>query len=112
MRRFIVVVLLSAAAFATAQAKGWVDQSNAFTQRLLSVEFEHSPEQGSQEGLAKYDDRISNPTLADELAERAELVAVLAELKTQGAAETDENVAEDLEILRKAFDLRFRTEDF
>jgi uncharacterized protein (DUF885 family) len=112
MRRSLIAVLLSVVCFTAVQAKDWVEQSNEYTQRLLTVEFEHAPERGSQEGLAKYDQRIRNPTLADELAERAELVAVLADLKARAAAETNENVAEDLEILRKAFDLRFRTEDF
>ncbi len=112
MRRSMVAVLLCVVSCAGAQAKDWVERSDAYTQRLLSVEFEHSPEEGSREGLAKYDERISNPTLADESAERDELVAVLADLKTQESAESDKNVAEDLEILRKAFDLRFRTEDF
>jgi len=112
MRRSLIAVLLSVVCFTAVQAKDWVEQSNEYTQRLLTVEFEHAPERGSQEGLAKYDQRIRSPTLADELAERAELVAVLADLKARAAAETNENVAEDLEILRKAFDLRFRTEDF
>jgi len=112
MRRILVAVLLGAAAVTAVHAKDWVEQSNSETQRLLNIEFEHSPERGSREGLAKYDERISNPTLADELAERGELRAVLADLKARAASETDENVAEDLEILRKAFDLRFRTEDF
>ncbi len=112
MRRIWVATVLGVAACAVVQAGDWVEQSNSYTQRLLNVEFEHAPERGSQEGLAKYDERISNPTLADELAERGELRAVLADLSVQAAAEKDENVAEDLEILRKAFDLRFRTEDF
>jgi len=112
MRSLWLVFFLGVASFATVQAKDWVEQSNAYTQRLLNVEFEHSPEAGSQQGLAIFDDRISNPTLADELAERADFLAVLADLKTKSASETDKNVAEDLEILRKAFDLRFRTEDF
>jgi len=112
MRRSLTAVLLSVVCLSAVQAKDWVEQSNEYTQRLLTVEFEHAPEQGSQEGLAKYDQRIRNPTLADELAERAEQVAVLADLEARGAAQTNENVAEDLEILRKAFDLRFRTEDF
>jgi len=112
MRRLLTVVLLSVVACTAVQAKDWVEQSNEYTQRLLTVEFEHAPEQGSQEGLAKYDQRIRNPTLADELAERAEQVAVLADIRARGATQTNENVAEDLEILRKAFDLRFRTEDF
>jgi uncharacterized protein (DUF885 family) len=93
-------------------SKPWITQSNAYTQQLLDVQLEHSPEEGSQEGLAKFDERISNPTVADDLAQRRELEAVLKKLKAAQATQTDENVLEDLEILRKAFDLQFRREDF
>lgn len=90
----------------------WVARSNAFTQRLLDVEYAHSPEDGSQEGLARYDALVSRPTLADQLAERREFGAVLAGLERARAGESDKNMLEDLEILRKAFDLRFRQEDY
>lgn len=92
--------------------KSWIEQSNAYTDRLLNVDFEHSPENGSQQGLAKFDSRISNPTLDDQLAERRELEAVLAKIKTAEATEGDKRVREDIEILRKAFDLQFRREDY
>ncbi|MEA3140009.1 MAG: hypothetical protein QOK23_2178, partial [Gammaproteobacteria bacterium] len=42
--------------------KTWIKQSNEFTNLLLSVQFEHSPEQGSAQGVAKYDERISDPS--------------------------------------------------
>ncbi len=50
--------------------KSWIERSNVFTHMLLDVHLEHSPEEGSQQGLAKFDERISNPTLGDQLAER------------------------------------------
>jgi uncharacterized protein (DUF885 family) len=90
----------------------WVAKSNVYTNMLLDVQLEHSPEQGSQEGLAKFDDRISNPTRADEIAERRQLKAVLLKIEAARATEGDKNVQEDIEILRKAFDLQFRTEDY
>ncbi len=90
--------------------KPWIKQSDAYTNMLLDVEFQHSPEDGSRQGLTKFDSRISNPSLIDQLAQRRELEAVLAKLKT--AQTSDKNVQEDLEIIRKAFDLRFRQEDF
>jgi uncharacterized protein (DUF885 family) len=92
--------------------KAWVVRSDAFTHELLDVEFKHNPEAGSQEGLAQFDPLISQPTLADDLAKRREFKAVLADLKARASKETDQNVEEDLEILQKAFDLRFRQEDF
>jgi uncharacterized protein (DUF885 family) len=122
MHRSIVAILVScacAAAWGTqAPTTGqhnqaaWIERSNAYTNRLLQVQFEHNPERGSRQGLARYDERISNPTLADELAERHELEAVLAAVGTDGAKESDQRVQEDLQILRKAFDLQFRQEDY
>jgi hypothetical protein len=92
--------------------KSWIERSNGYTHMLLDVHLEHSPEEGSQQGLAKFDDRISNPTLADQLAERRELEAVLAKVAAARPTETNNHVLEDLEILRKAFDLQFREDDF
>jgi uncharacterized protein (DUF885 family) len=123
MRQIIVAIFLaalSAVAVAQApapapkkaQASGWVAQSNAYTQRLLDVEFRHSPESGSHEGLTHFDELISDPSLADEQAARREFTAVLSDLKAQEPREGNKHVAEDLQILRKAFDLRFRQEDY
>src|SRR5271169_6446668 len=121
MHRLIAAISLSTLSFAALGQpaaggqradKAWISQSNVYTNMLLDVQLRHSPEQGSHEGLAKFDDRISNPTLADDLAQRQELKAVLAKIKTAGPKETDKNIQEDLEILQKAFDLQFRTEDF
>jgi hypothetical protein len=92
--------------------KPWITQSNLYTNILLDVHFAHSPEEGSREGVVKFDAAISQPSLADQLAERRELEAVLAKLKTARATEQDHNVQEDLEILLKAFDLQFRLQDF
>jgi uncharacterized protein (DUF885 family) len=92
--------------------KSWIERSNAYTNRLLQVQLEHSPESASQQGVAKFDERISNPTLADELAERHELEAVKAKVDAEGAKETDQRVQEDLAILDKAFDLRLRRQDY
>jgi uncharacterized protein (DUF885 family) len=121
MHRLTAAVLASAMSFAawSAQApsadqasKAWVERSNAYTNRLLAVQFEHAPEMGSRQGLAKFDERISDPTLADELAERHELEQVLAKIELEGAKESDKRVQEDLEIVRKSFDLRFRRQDY
>lgn len=122
MRRALVAVILAGSLSWAAWGKeapgaahhepAWIERSNAYTSRLLDVQLEHSPEQGSRQGLAKYDERISNPTLADQMAERHELEAVLAKVQADGATETDKRVKEDLAILRQAFDLRFRTQDY
>ena len=95
-----------------APERAWIGESNAYTERLLAVELEHSPETGSRQGLARFDTLISDPTLADQLAERRELEAVLAKLAAAQPRVADRNVREDLEILRKAFALDFRREDY
>jgi Bacterial protein of unknown function (DUF885) len=123
MRRLTAAILLfnvvSGAAWAQhsptagpVDDKAWIARSNAYTSRLLDVEFEHVPERGSREGLAQFDARVSRPTLADQLAERRQLEAALAKIEALGARETDTRVREDLQILHKAFDLRFRQEDY
>ncbi len=97
----------SSAAAATAAAAGpaapaepaWVVRSNQYTQELLDVQLKHSPEQGSAQGVAKYDPLITDATRADEIAQRKELEAVLARLKKVEAKEKDKNVREDLEII-------------
>jgi len=90
----------------------WVADSNRFTQMLLDVQIKHSPEYASSQGLAAYDADIARPTLADELAERAERDAVIARIKAQLPLERDRDVAEDLQILIHAIDLDDRQQDF
>src|SRR5258707_546112 len=92
--------------------KSWIKQSNEYTNMLLNVQLEHSPEQGSAQGVAKFDQRISDPSRADEAAGRHELEAALAKIKAARASVTDKNVQEDIDILQKSFNLQFRQEDF
>src|SRR5580698_8789516 len=121
MRRLTAATLSSALSLAAISPramgadgpdKSWIERSNVLTHMLLDVHLEHSPEEGSQQGLAKFDERISNPTLGDQLAERRELEAVLAKIAAARTTDSNTHVQEDLEILRKAFDLQFREEDF
>ncbi len=90
----------------------WIEQSNRYTQMLLDVVIRHSPEYASSQGLAQYDAQIRSPTLADELAERAERDAVIEKIKAQLPQEKERNVAEDLQILIHAIDLEDREQDF
>jgi uncharacterized protein (DUF885 family) len=92
--------------------KPWIEQSNHYTRLLLDVQLKHSPEQGSREGLARFDAQISDPRLADELVQRRELEAVLSTLKTARTQVADKDVQEDLDILQRAFELQFRMDDF
>ena len=93
-------------------AKAWIERSNSYTNQFLDVQLQHAPEQGSHQGLAKFDESISDPTLADEMAERHELEAILKKVDAARQKEMDKKVLEDLQILHKAFDLNFRTQDY
>jgi hypothetical protein len=119
MQRFSIAILLSALSFTaigqqaagqeTAGAdhaeKAWIKQSNVYTNMLLSVQLEHSPEQGSTQGVAAYDERISDPSLADQAAERRELEAALTKIKAARATVKDKNVRDgswpQLELRRR-----------
>jgi uncharacterized protein (DUF885 family) len=102
----------AAASTAAPAEPAWVVRSNQYTQELLDVQFKHSPEQGSAQGLAKYDTQITDGTRADEIAQRKELEDILAGLKKVEAKEKDANVREDLEIVDKTFNRQFRQDDY
>jgi hypothetical protein len=95
-----------------APSKAWIATSDGYTQLVIDVELKHAPEEGSAEGLVKFDELISHPTLTDEKAQRDELQAVVVKLKAAEATESDKNVGEDLAILLKALDLRLRGEAY
>jgi hypothetical protein len=99
-------------ALPSAAGRGLGREEQYLHQHALDVQLKHAPEQGSQEGIATFDTQISTPTLVDDLDQRRELKAALAKIDTMARQETDRNVQEDIEILRKAFDLQFRTEDY
>ena len=114
--RFAALALLAAPLLAQTDAKpaapAWIARSDAYTKQLIDVGLKYSPENASSEGLAEYDGKISVPTLANELAQRKEEEAVVANLQTALATEKDENVAEDLQILIDTEKLGFRSEDY
>jgi uncharacterized protein (DUF885 family) len=95
-----------------ASVPAWVARSNRYTQALLDVQLKHSPESGSQQGVVKYDPLITDATRADEIAQRKELEAILAQQKKAEPKEKDKDVREDLEIIQKAFNLQFRVDDY
>jgi uncharacterized protein (DUF885 family) len=111
---FLILFALvqAAAADSPPRPAAWIEQSNRYTQMLVDVNLRHSPEYGSAEGLSQYDADIAKPTLADELAERAERDAVIATIKKQLPQEKNRYVAEDLQILIDAIDLQDRQQDF
>jgi hypothetical protein len=93
-------------------APAWISRSDAYTHALLDVDFAHSPEWASGQGLEQFDALITDPSRADEQAARREFSAVLARIRTAQATEADPRVREDQTILLKAFNLQFREQDF
>jgi uncharacterized protein (DUF885 family) len=90
----------------------WIAVSNGYAKLVTDVTFAHHPEAGTQQGLSQYDDKISQPTLADEDRERAEAEAVLVKLKAAAAEKQSQQVAEDLQILMKRMQLNFKLQDY
>ena len=119
MNRPILMPLLLAASTALLAAdpsqagdKQWIARSNGFTQMLVDIGNRHSPESASSQGLKEYDEKIGQPTKANEDQAMAEVRAVLAKLQAQLPQEKDKNVAEDLDILIHRIELQFRQHDF
>jgi len=106
------VLTLPVAAQTPAPDHGWVATSNSYTKRVMDVEMKHRPEAGSDQGLSQFDNKVAQPTLADEDQERQETEAVVAQLKAAVAAQKQKEVAQDLEIIIRRMDLRFRQQDF
>ncbi len=92
--------------------KSWIAISNGYANMLIDVVFKHHPEAGTQQGLSQYDNKISQPTLADENLERKETEAVLAKLKSASAEKQQQDVAEDLQIMIRRVNLNFKRQDF
>jgi hypothetical protein len=117
IRRVISVftaAVLSLPAFTQTQPadRSWIAASNNYTNLLIQVEFKHSPEAASEEGLSEFDKKISQPTLADEDQERQEAAAVLVKLKSASAEKQPTQVAQDLQIMIRKVELSFKQEDF
>jgi uncharacterized protein (DUF885 family) len=123
---FTLVVLFALAMFAQNQSAknvttpqagsaaqpDWVAISNGYAKMLLDVSFKYHPEFGSQQGLAQFDTQVSQPTLANEDAERKDDEAVLTKLRTAAAEKQLPEVAEDLTIMMRKMDLTFRRQDY
>ena len=97
---------------AGAQEPSWIATSNKYANELMQVTFRHHPEAASAEGLSEFDTKISRPTLADEQAERRENETVLAHWKAAAAEKQPKDVAQDLQIMIRRLELRFKGEDF
>ena len=105
-------VLLPFSSQVQAEGPAWITTSNNYTNQLVEIEFKHHPEQGSNEGLSKYDTEVSQPTLADEDQERKETEALLVKFRAAVSEQKQKEVAQDLQIVITNAELQFRQEDF
>jgi len=106
------IALINTIVFGQKQPPAWIAISDKYAHRLISIEMKHQPEMGSYQGLGEYDKKVSQPTLADEDQERHETEAALAELKAALREKQPEEVRQDLEIMIRRTDLRFREQDY
>ncbi len=95
-----------------APAEDWITISNGYARLLTDVSFAHHPEAGSQQGLSQYDNKVGQPTLADENQERQQMEAVLLKLKAATAEKQPSQVSEDLQIMIDRVQLDFKQEDY
>jgi uncharacterized protein (DUF885 family) len=117
MRAVLIVLIaflltISAIAQDKPADHAWIATSDTFTKMLVQIEMKHSPESGSRQGLAEYDELISQPTLADEDQERKEIQEVVAKFKAALPQQKQKEVAQDLEIMIRRIDLQFQIEDY
>src|SRR5579863_4637985 len=127
--RWFILVLLGSAALANAQeaskpastggaagaaqsGPAWIARSNEYANLLFDIEKKYSPESASGQGLSKYDELISEPTLEVQKAADAETKVVLAKLKQQVAVEKDKYVKQDLAIMIQSTELDQRRQDY
>ena len=108
----VALLFLSASLLAQTPDHSWIATSNSYTNLLVTIVMKHHPEEGSRQGLSQYDTQVSQPTLADEDQERQETVAVLAKLKAELPQQKQKEVAQDLQIIIRKVELRFREQDF
>ncbi len=111
---FSLAVAFVSPAFSQTQPSNadWIAASNKYANLLTEVEFKHRPESASSQGLSEFDNKVSQPTLADEDQQRQETEAVLAQLKTAAAEKQPQEVAEDLQIMIRKVELNFKQENF
>ena len=106
------ILLLAILTYSQSSGNDWIATSNNYANQLMAVEMKHHPEVGSDQGLSEYDKRVSQPALADEDQERQEADAVLTRLKAAVPQQQQRQVAQDLEIMIRKTELRFRRQDY
>ena len=115
MKRIVAMsaaAVLSCTLVAQQLPADWVAVSDGYTKRLIAIEMKYTPEAGSAQGLAEYDTRVFQPTLANEEAERTETAALIAEFRRAIPRQSHRQVAQDLQIIVDKVGLRLRRQDY
>ena len=103
MRKLTLPVLLLLSlllpGLAPAATPGWIETSNAYTQKVLNMDARYQPESASYFGADQFDTEAFD--LKPRVYERnlADMEELLVELQASLKAETDTKVKQDLEIL-------------
>jgi uncharacterized protein (DUF885 family) len=108
----LAALVLLFTSLTSAEGPDWIAASNKFTNMLVEIEFKHNPELGSNQGLGQYDNEVSQPTLADEDAERKETEELMAKFKAAVGEQKQKEVAQDLQIVIAKTELGFRELDY
>ncbi|WP_201312744.1 DUF885 domain-containing protein [Dyella sp. EPa41] len=106
-KRLALAMAVSLAAAGSAQAAEtktptWIERSNTDAKVLLDVLARFNPEFASQIGVPGYDDKVVDLKPDVDARTRAALVEAKDKLEKMLAAEKDENVRQDLQIMIKA----------
>ena len=92
--------------------RSWIATSNRYTNLLIEITRKYAPEGASEQGLAEYDELISNPTLASENARVAETNVAQAKIQAALSTEQNEYVKQDLQILLHNIDFNRKQQEF
>jgi uncharacterized protein (DUF885 family) len=98
----LLVVALAAMASANAEDAGWVAQSNANAEPLLTVMARYAPETAAAFGVEGHDSEVLDLKPGYDTRFEADLAKVAADLEGRIAAATDPRVRQDLQILLTA----------
>ena len=92
--------------------RSWIATSNRYTNLLIEITRKYAPEGASEQGLAEYDELISNPTLASENSRVAETKVAQAKIQAALSTEQNEYVKQDLQILLHNIDFNRKQQEF
>lgn len=102
---------ISASVVAFAAEPAWVAKSNENAKLLQELDGKYNPEGASDLGLEKFDEEIADLSRDRFDAEMSDTHAVISELQKRLAAESDEKVKQDLQILIDNAEARIRSEN-